>query len=294
MSGSPASIKDRVKDFYFRNGSVRLHAVEAGPEDGPVVCLLHGFPEFWFGWRHQIGALADAGFRVIAPDGRGYNLSDKPASIGAYTIPNLVSDVFTLCDYLGQESVYLAGHDWGAVVAWAFAAAHPDRVKRLAILNVPHPAVMPRFLPSHPTQWLRSWYIAFFQIPRLPELLFPGTLALKATSRPGTFSGHELAEYRKAWAHPGALTGMINWYRALLRHPSTMRIGVIDPPVLIQWGMRDAFLHPELADRSLVYCSRAHLIRLQNATHWLQHEEPARINDNLIAFFRLNTPRAIP
>ncbi len=144
----------------------------AGPQDGPVVLLLHGFPEFWYGGRRQIQPLAAAGFRVVVPDQRGYNLSSKPFGIAAYALSELVSDVIAIANQLGQEKILLAGHDWGAAVAWSAALLHPQRIAKLAVVNVPHPSVMRKFLSTHPRQFLRSWYMFFFQLPWLPEALF--------------------------------------------------------------------------------------------------------------------------
>jgi pimeloyl-ACP methyl ester carboxylesterase len=129
---------------FFKNGDVTIHAVAAGPEDGPLILLLHGFPEFWYGWHRQVEPLASAGFRVIVPDQRGYNLSSKPRDVSSYAIPELVSDVLAIADQLGQQQFFLAGHDWGAAVAWSVALLHPQRVAKLAIVNVPHPSVMRR------------------------------------------------------------------------------------------------------------------------------------------------------
>jgi pimeloyl-ACP methyl ester carboxylesterase len=194
-----------------------------GPKDGPVVVLLHGFPEFWYGWRRQMEPLAAAGFRVIVPDQRGYNLSSKPARVASYALTELVSDLIAIADQLSQPRIFLAGHDWGAAVAWSVALLFPQRVAKLAVLNVPHPSVMRRFLMTQPRQMLKSWYMFFFQLPWLPEALFSafnfgiGARSLVHSSRPGTFSSEDLEQYRVAWSQPGALTAMINWYRALFR-----------------------------------------------------------------------------
>src|SRR2546422_5382436 len=161
-----------VEDLSFQNGAVGLHAMAAGPKDGPVVLLLHGFPEFWYGWRKQIEPLAAAGFRVVVPDQRGYNLSSKPSGVAAYALAELVSDVIAIADQLGREKIFLAGHDWGAAVAWSAALLHPQRISKLAVLNVPHPSVMRKFLSTRPRQLLRSWYMFFFQLPWLPEIFF--------------------------------------------------------------------------------------------------------------------------
>jgi pimeloyl-ACP methyl ester carboxylesterase len=165
---------------YADLGDVRLHYVEAG--EGPLVLLLHGFPQFWYQWRHQIPALVEAGFRVVAPDMRGYNLSDKPLGVQAYRVELLARDVERLILACGEWTADVVGHDWGAIAAWVVAMRHPDRVGKLAILNVPHPA---RFLDGllSPMQLLRSSYVSFFQIPRLPEeVIRAGDFALLRSS----------------------------------------------------------------------------------------------------------------
>jgi pimeloyl-ACP methyl ester carboxylesterase len=281
-----------VENLSFKNGDVGLHAVAAGPEDGSVVVLLHGFPEFWYGWDRQIEPLAAADFRVIVPDQRGYNLSSKPAGVAAYGLTELVSDVIAIADQLGQEKILLAGHDWGAAVAWSAALLHPQRVAKLAVLNVPHPSVMRKFLSTRPRQILRSWYMFFFQLPWLPEAIFSafhfrvGSRSLLRSSRPGTFTTEDLAQYRSAWSQPGALTAMINWYRALFRTRAKFPDKTVRVPTRILWGERDDFLLTEMAHESLRYCTSAELFTFANASHWLQHEEPARISELLIDFFR--------
>ncbi len=281
-----------MEELSFKNGDVGLHAVAAGPDSGPVVMLLHGFPEFWYGWHRQIEPLAAAGFRVIVPDQRGYNLSSKPAGVAAYGLADLVSDVIAIADQLGQEKISIAGHDWGAAVAWSVALLHPQRIAKLAVLNVPHPSVMRRFLSTRPRQVLRSWYMFFFQLPWLPEALFSafnyriGARALLRSSRLGTFSDEDLAQYRAAWSQTRAVTAMVNWYRALFRTRAKFPDKIVRVPTRILWGERDAFLLTEMAHESLRYCTNADLLTFANASHWLQHEEPARVSELLIDFFR--------
>ena len=159
-----------LQHHFARVGGVTLHVVSAGPADGEAVVLLHGFPEYWAGWQAQIGALAAAGFRVIVPDQRGYNLSDRPRPVSAYTLNALADDIAGLLDYFGLERVYLAGHDWGALVAWWVALRHPARLRRMVILNGPHPAAMAAELRRGWQQALKSWYVVAFQLPLLPEL----------------------------------------------------------------------------------------------------------------------------
>jgi pimeloyl-ACP methyl ester carboxylesterase len=276
----------------FRNREIELHAVAAGALDGPVIILLHGFPEFWYSWHKQIEPLAAAGFRVIVPDQRGYNKSSKPRGAASYTLSALTSDVLAIADQLGRQRIFLVGHDWGAAVAWSVALLHQHRVAKLAIFNVPHPSVMLRYLKTNRRQLRRSWYMFFFQLPWLPELAFSafdfrlGVRSLVRSSRPDTFSPDDLEQYRAAWSQPGALTAMIHWYRAAFRHRSKFPDSRVHVPTRILWGERDAFLLPDMAHESVRYCDSAELYTFANASHWLQHEEPARVSELLIDFFR--------
>lgn len=268
-----------------------LHVAEAGPPAGLPVILLHGFPEFWWGWRRQVGPLAAAGFRVVAPDLRGYNLSDKPAELDSYRLNRLGNDVVALADALGHERVHLAGHDWGGIVAWWVAARHPERVIRLAILNAPHPDAAWPTIRRDPVQLLRSFYVGLFQLPAVPEALLRAhdyaalVRALTATSRPATFSESELDRYRESWSQPGALTAMLNWYRALVRRPPE-RAGRVGAPTLVLWGVRDRALGPTVASESVRFCDEGRMQRFETATHWLQHEEPEAVNAALLAFLK--------
>lgn len=278
-----------LRHGHYDAGAVTLHAVEAGPADGPAVMLLHGFPEFWFGWRHQIGALAAAGYRVVVPDGRGYNTSGKPEGIDAYRLDRLAADVVGLADALGLDRFRLVGHDWGGVVAWAAAALYPARIERLAILNAPHPDVWGPYALRHPSQALRSVYVGLFQLPRLPEALLGAghyralRRSLLDSSRKGTFTAADLDRYVEAWSEPGALTGMINWYRAL-RHRSSGTLPRIEAETLVLWGVEDRFLERALAAEALGRCRSARVQYLQ-ATHWVQAEQPDAVNAALLSFF---------
>jgi epoxide hydrolase 4 len=267
-----------------------LNAVTAGPEDGPAVLLLHGFPEFWYGWRKQIAPLAEAGFRVIVPDQRGYNESSKPPEVRNYRLRELTADVIAVADQIGRERILLAGHDWGAAVAWNTAMHYPDRIEKLAILNVPHPAVMLRNLRTNPRQMLRSWYMLFFQIPWLPEFLFArnGPRTMIRSSRPGTFSKEDIDRYREAWAQPGTVAAMINWYRALFREIPDLEAvkSRVRVPTRILWGMKDAFLLSAMAAESVRHCDHGELFEFPEATHWVHHEEPERVNRLLVEFLQ--------
>ena len=279
-------------DISFRRIALphlSLHVAEAGPEDGPPTILLHGFPEFWYGWRHQIGPLAGAGFRLIVPDQRGYNLSDKPAGIAAYHLDALANDIVALADACGASTIRLVGHDWGGLVAWWTASLYPERIDRLAILNAPHPAVVGDYMRRHPGQWLRSVYVGLFQLPRLPERVLAADRCralrqgLVRTSRPGAFTRADLDRYVEAWRQPGAMTAMLNWYRALVQlartEPPRVRV-----PTLILWGKRDNALQAGLAEASLAFCDTGRIRWYPQASHWLAHEEPDAVSADLAGF----------
>ncbi|MER8824788.1 alpha/beta hydrolase [Mesorhizobium sp. M0166] len=273
---------------FVNAGSIRFHVVQAGPAGGKPVMLLHGFPDFWIGWRRQIGTLASAGYRVIVPDQRGYNTSDKPEGISEYTLPKLLGDVFALADALGIGRFHLVGHDWGGIVAWAAGAKLPHRLDKLVILNAPHPDVVFTHALRSPTQFLRSSYVVFFQIPLLPEAVLGArrsallARALRTSSREGAFEEEEIAEYRQAWERPGALTNMLNWYRALPFRPSLKER--ITTPTLVMWGMQDQALESGLAKRSLALCDDGRVQTFEKGTHWVQREESNAVNAALLAF----------
>ena len=268
------------------DAGVRLHVMEAGKDGGASVVLLHGFPEFWYSWRHQLTALASAGFHAMAPDLRGYNVSDKPRGVDAYRLDVLARDVARLLDGYGLERASVVGHDWGAIVAWAFAMAYPDRLDRLCILNVPHPLVSVRALRSW-QQIRRSWYVLFFQVPWLPEALARSTsYAFVRAAMRQSFSVEDVDRYVEAIARPGALAAGVNYYRALVRHARANLRSVrrIDAPVLVIWGERDRYLGRELADPPRAWVPNVRIERLPNASHWVQQDEPARVNELLIEF----------
>jgi pimeloyl-ACP methyl ester carboxylesterase len=256
--------------------------------------LLHGFPEFWFSWRFQIPALAAAGFRVVAPDMRGYNLSSRPADVAAYEIGRLAGDVRDLIRWCGADSAFVAGHDWGAAVAWATAINHPEVVERLAILNVPHPRRMLAGLRTA-QQLRKSWYMFFFQLPWLPERLVRARdwsalrRGFERDARPGAFTPADIDRYIEAWSRPGAAQGMINYYRAAFRrppHPADRRFRKVTAPTRVIWGERDRHLGAELAepDRADVPHLES-VVRLPRASHWVHQDEPERVTELLVEFF---------
>ncbi len=286
-----------METYYIDTNGVSLHVKMAGPADGQPVILLHGFPEFWYGWKAQIEFLANAGYRVIVPDQRGYNLSDKPKAVEAYRMYQLVADVIGLIDHIGHDQVYLVGHDWGGGVAWATAIQHPERIKKLVILNTPHPSVFLQQLGSNPRQVSRSLYMGFFQLPFAPEamlMLGDGMGAanlLQFSSKPGTFSDADIAEYIKAWKRPGAMTAMLNWYRATGRKPSSGNLSSggsirVTMPTLLVWGTKDIALGSEMAQPSIDLCDDGRLITFNDAGHWIAHEKPNEVNALMAEFLQ--------
>ena len=269
---------------------IALHVVEAGPPDGPPLILLHGFPEFWWAWRHQIGPFAQAGYRVIAPDMRGYDLSDAPAGLDAYRLDVLVADVTALADACGAPRFRLVAHDWGAVIGWRVATLHADRLERVVLMDGPHPDRWARDVARHPTQALRSTYVALFQPPWLPEAALGafGHAGLKATlrrsARPGAFSAADLDRYAEAWCRPGSLTAMLNYYRALRRLTPLDPAPPVTAPVLVLWGEHDLFLERFLAEAALSVCTDGRLVVIPDASHWLHLEQPERVNAEVLAF----------
>jgi pimeloyl-ACP methyl ester carboxylesterase len=287
------TIDTELRHGFADLADARLHYVEAG--EGPPVVLLHGFPDFWYSWRFQIPALARAGFRVIAPDMRGYNLSSRPREVSDYAPRHLAADIRDLIHERGADRAFLVGHDWGAAVAWLCAMAHPDAVQRLAILNVPHPRRMLEGMRT-PRQLAKSWYMFFFQLPWLPERLVRagGWMAFRRgfehDARPGAFTPEDIARYVEAWSCPGAPTAMINYYRASLRRPPSRGDGGMRPvqaPTLVIWGERDRYLGAELAEPHRADVPNLErVVFLPWASHWVQHDEPERVSELLIEFFR--------
>jgi pimeloyl-ACP methyl ester carboxylesterase len=284
-------ISMELEHSYIKTNDIRLHVLQAGPKSGTPVVLLHGFPEFWYGWRKQIPVLAKAGCRVIVPDQRGYNMSDKPKGIKAYCLDTLVEDMTGLIKALDYEKVNLVGHDYGALVAWMLAIKYPERLHRLGIINMPHPAVMKRFLQRDFEQMRRSIYAFYFQLPWLPETVMRAgnwsvaALGMRRSGKPNAFTDEDIEKYKEAWSQPGAVTAMLNWYRATFRYPPAITNGMrVQIPTLILWGARDFALSRRMARPSLDYCDEGNLIFFPDATHWVQHEEADEINRQLLTF----------
>lgn len=270
-----------------------FHVMEAGSGDRLALCL-HGFPELGYSWRHQLPALADQGYRVWAPDLRGYGATrPRPRRRRDYLTSSLVEDVAALIDAADASEVVLIGHDWGAALAWQFAIQQVRPLDRLVIMNVPHPA---RFFQGLKTfrQLRRSWYIFVFQLPWLPEWALGrrdaeavGKAFTDMAVNPERFDDEAVRPFREAAAQPGALRAMINWYRALpfgLREARRIDHPAIHTPTLMLWGEQDTALGKELAAGTEAFVDDLTLRYLPDASHWVQQDQPDVVNAMLTAF----------
>ena len=281
-----------MREEYRTVNGVTLHCVVAGT--GPLVVLLHGFPEAAYSWRAQIPALAER-FTVVAPDMRGYNTSSKPKGVENYHIERLVEDVVALIHSFGVEHAAVVGHDWGGLVAWMTALLRPDVVRQLVILNCPHPRVFQQHVLTNPVQARRSWYIGFFQLPWLPEWVlrrndyaFLEHAFRDDAVHPDNFSDADIAAYKTSASQQGALTAMVNYYRALFRAPSLRVLADLDPvvrpPTLVVWGEQDFALGNELLDGLPRYVPDLTVRRIADASHWVQQDRPDLVNRYLAGF----------
>lgn len=283
--------------FVETNG-FRFAVDEMGEGDHLALCL-HGFPESRFSWRFQMPLLAEMGYRVWAPDLRGYGETEpKPKAVSAYSIDRLMEDVAALIDASGAKKVTLIGHDWGAGLAWSFAINQVRPLERLVIMNVPHPAVMAENLRTNPAQRKKSWYIFFFQIPWLPERMLSANDARgvrRAFSEmeidKTNFTPDVLDHYARNAQRPGAIRGMINWYRAAVRMRGRLAgpWPLLDTPTLIVWGEEDSALGIELLEGTDRHVRDLTIERLPGVSHWVQQEAPQKVNPILKAW--LSTPR---
>lgn len=278
-------------------GELTLDCALAGEEGKPLVVLLHGFPESWYSWRHQIPVLAER-FRVAVPTLRGYGKSDRPQEVAAYRMPHLTGDVRGLIRALGYDDAAVVGHDWGGGIAWSFAIDHPDACRRLAVCNCPHPAIFRKALGSDPRQMLRSWYILFFQLPWLPEwvigrrdlaALEEGFRSMVVRKDREVFSADDLRELKRAFAEPGSITAAVNYYRAQFRNPSGLaRYGMesrIRCPTLLIWAEQDVALRNELTVGTADLVDAPFHIRfVPDCSHWVQQERPEAVNEALLGF----------
>jgi pimeloyl-ACP methyl ester carboxylesterase len=267
-------------------------AIDEAGEGDRVALLLHGFPESRRCWRHQLPALAALGWRAVAPDMRGYGGSSRPEAREAYRMEHLVEDAAALFDALGARQRLLIGHDWGGMVAWAFAIRRARPLDGLVLLNAPYPSVYAKAV-RHWRQRLRSWYILFFQLPWLPERLFGANRAkrlaraiARSAGRPETFPRGIMEHYRDNASQPGALTAMINYYRANFNVRALTRGPGVEAPTLLLWGEKDTALGPELVQPTVAYVPDLAIQRFPEVSHWLPEEAPAEVNAAIAEWLR--------
>lgn len=278
------------KDGYLQANEVTLHYVSRG--EGKLMLMLHGFPEFWYSWRYQIAEFSDD-YHVVALDLRGYNKSDKPSSLEAYQIHELVADVREVIKTLGYDTCILVAHDWGGAIAWYFADIYPQMVEKLIILNIPHPAKFRQGLLT-PQQLLKSWYIFFFQLPILPESLLQhnhyqliAEMFQKTAINKNAFTQDDLQAYRNAAANPGAITSMLNYYRNIfqgLLQPLQYQWKKLLMPILLIWGEDDTALGKELTYQTDDYAQNLTIKYIANCGHWVQQEKPELVNQYMREF----------
>lgn len=279
---------------FIEANQIRLHCVTQG--EGDLVLLLHGFPEFWYSWRFQIPALARH-FKVVVPDLRGYNDSEKPES--GYDLDTLSTDVQSLIDRLGYARAHIVGHDWGGAIAWRFAQKFPNSLDRLALLSAPHPQRFAKDLLSNLDQLRRSWYVLAFQVPTLPEWLiqsnlkaFVQNLLQEQAVRKGVFTQDLVQKYQLALQKPGALAAAMKYYRQLFLSGHWIRDWMRSPdpisaPTLVLWGDEDSILSPKLMDGIEQWITAPFKFKLiPHCGHWIQQEAPQTVNRELIEFLR--------
>jgi len=266
------------KHEYITSNGIRLHYVTQG--EGPLMLMLHGFPEFWYSWRHLIPEFAKD-FKVVALDLRGYNESDKPKEQSAYVMAEFIEDVKGVIQGLGYDKCVLVGHDWGGAIAWNFAYAYPEMLDNLIVLNIPHPAKFAEGFRT-PQQLLRSSYIFFFQIPGLPELLLQAgdyqaiETALKGMAVNKTaFTNEDIEAYKDAASKRGALTATLNYYRNVTQQRVlSLDWSVLQVPTLMIWGEKDTALGKELTYGTEEYVRDFTIKYIPTSSHWVQQEQP--------------------
>jgi epoxide hydrolase 4 len=273
---------------FIQAGNLRMHVAIEGNASHPLIVMLHGFPEYWYSWRFQIKPLAAAGYRVVAPDMRGYNLTDKTPPYDVFTV---ASDIVGLIHALGEQQAIVVGHDWGGMIAWVVAMMHPESMARLIVCNLPHPRAVRRaqsrvYLP----QLLKSWYIGFFQLPAMPERYcarnqYSALLGALRRSLP-EFGEADAARYRDSWSQPGALPAMLGYYRALPRSfPLLLQRGQeVTAPTTLIWGDPDFALDTRLAEWSKEYVKGLKLSVIPHSSHFVQLRHPAEVTRLMLEF----------
>jgi len=287
-------MKESWKHGFADVGEIRMHYVTQGK--GKLLLLLHGFPDFWYLWRFQISPLAEH-FRVVAPDLRGYNETDKPKDVDKYRLIFLTQDVLGLMNALGEKEAMIVGHDWGGAVAWCLAAYYPEATEKLVVLNAPHPNAYTKRISGLWRQLQKSWYVFFFQTPDIPEKVlsrnnyaFLKSMLLNSLVKKGVFTDEDLSAYVNAWSKPGALTAAINYYRANM-HPAILfsekmvAFPKIKSPTLVVWGDQDVALSKDLIIDTDEFVDAPYSMKyFPDCGHWVHLEEPELVTKCLLEF----------
>jgi len=277
---------DEIEEKLIKTNGIKLHTVMIG--EGPPLVLLHGFPDFWYGWKSVISGLK-SDYKLIIPDMRGYNLSDKPKGVSNYKIELLIDDIKGLIESLNLGKVYLAGHDWGGVVAWAFAEKYPDMLQKLAILNAPHMKIFQQKLRTDKKQQKASFYIFEFLKPDGEKLLFKDDYkwlkfaVFEGMKNKSNFTDFDKEQYLRAWAQPGAILGGVNYYRANVSFKDFT--GKITVPTLVIHGMKDIAVLSSVLDGLSDYIDDLKIVRAEDSSHWVMHDQPKLVISSFKEFF---------
>jgi epoxide hydrolase 4 len=291
MLSNPTAMNDTLTHEHIEVNGIRLHIAKQG-SGKKLVVLLHGWPEFWYTWRYQIPVLAE-NYTVVAPDLRGFNLSDKPKGIKNYRLDTVASDIAALIPALGFEKAHIVGHDFGGATAWFFATLYPELTDKLVVLNCPHPKEMVKGLKS-PKQLLKSWYMFLHQLPLVPETLYKLFLPLffKTFLRgwmysKDKFTDEDLKAFVTAYRQKGALTGSLNYYRAFMQTKPNKAVfkTKIKSPTLLIWGENDKALGIGMSYNTAKHVDASCEIKyIPKCSHWVQNDKPDEVNRFLMEF----------
>jgi pimeloyl-ACP methyl ester carboxylesterase len=262
-------------------GDVQLHVACQG--SGPTIVLLHGFPEFWYSWQKTMDELS-MDYRLIAPDQRGYNLSDKPFGIRDYELSKLVGDIGALIDRVSEDPVVMVGHDWGGPVAWATSHEYPEKIRLMISANGPHPDVMADLLMNDSEQQEASGYIDWFVEEGTEEQLIGNDFAILSSWFRGVVSEDELLRYKEAWGMPDAIKSGLHWYRASFGADGMQMGATIEMPTLVLWGLDDTSLLPQQLDGLEDFVPNLEIVTYEGVSHWIEHEIPKEIAEEMRSF----------